>query len=173
MVGNTSGAVVCKFSTFHSPAILVVVEFKRIRSLRNPTNKMSKSDSDPLSRIIITDTPDRIREKIQKAVTDFTPNITYDPVERPSVSNLVDILGACTDTTPDEICESSLHLDTVGFKDRVADAVIERLRPIREEFTRLAADRGYLQNVIRNGNDRAANIANETYEKVKQLVGFT
>lgn len=133
---------------------------------------MSKSDKDPLSRIELMDSPDQIRQKIRKAVTDFIPNVTYDPSERPGVSNLVDIYSACSDLTPEEICESCLHLDTVGFKNRVADVVIERLRPIRDEFSRLSKDPSYVESVIRDGNERASLIAGSTYREVQRMVGF-
>ena len=133
---------------------------------------MSKSDKDPLSRIELLDSPDHIREKIRKAVSDFTPHVTYDPAERPGVSNLIDILCACTDLCVEEVCETSLHLDTAGFKSRVAEAVIERLRPIREEFLRLRRDQSYLDGVMNAGNERASLKANATYEKVRQMVGF-
>ena len=133
---------------------------------------MGKSDKDPLSRIELLDSPDRIREKIRKSVTDFTPNITYNPSDRPGVSNLVDILSACSNQTAEGICESSLHLDTAGFKSRVADAIIERLRPIRDEFLRLKSDQSHLAEVIKQGNDRASAIANSTLDHVRRSVGF-
>jgi len=150
----------------------ITVEYKRVRSLRNASAKMSKSDRDPLSRILLTDSPDSIREKLRKAVTDFTPNITYDITERPGISNLIDILCAFTGMTVEEACKSSLHLDTLGFKLFVAEAIIERLRPIRDEFNRLQCDPLYLQQIIADGNGRASAMAKQTYYEVRQAVGF-
>ena len=67
---------------------------------------MSKSDKNLKSRIELTDTADSIQLKIQKAVTDFTPSISYDPETRPGVSNLVEIHAAVTGRTPQEVVES-------------------------------------------------------------------
>jgi tryptophanyl-tRNA synthetase len=150
----------------------LTVEFKRVRSLRNPAVKMSKSDKDPLSRILLNDSPDEIREKLRKAMTDSCPHVAYDPVNRPGVSNLIDILCAFTNTTVNEVCESSLHLDTLGLKNRVAEAIIERLKPVRNEIIRLTDDHSYLQQIISSGNERARCIASATYKEVQRLVGF-
>jgi tryptophanyl-tRNA synthetase len=161
-----------KYATLFPMPQPLTVEYKRVRSLRNPAVKMSKSDKDPLSRILLTDSPDLIREKLRKAVTDFTPHVSYDAEGRPGISNLIEILCAFSDLTVDEVCETSLHLDTVAFKLRVADAIIERLRPIRDEFTRLTSDPTHLQQIIAAGNERARSIADRTYDEVRHTVGF-
>jgi len=133
---------------------------------------MSKSDVDKLSTILLTDSPDTVRDKVRKAVTDMTPTITYDEAGRPGVSNLVDIVCAFTDSTADDVCESCTHFDTVAFKNYVADVVIERLKPIGSEITRLLTDVTHLSTVVTEGNDRARVIANCTYSDVCRLVGF-
>ncbi|TPP64750.1 Tryptophanyl-tRNA synthetase, partial [Fasciola gigantica] len=71
--------------------ILAAVE---IHSLREPTKKMSKSDSSPGSVILLTDNPDTIRAKIRRSQTDSLPGVSYDEVERPGLSNLIRILAA-------------------------------------------------------------------------------
>ena len=152
--------------------MLLTVSSKRIKSLRNPAVKMSKSDVDQLSSILLTDSADIVREKVRKAVTDMNPVITYDVCGRPGVSNLVDIVSAFTDMTVDEVCRASRHFDTVAFKNYVSEVVIERLQPISSEITRLLSDVEYLCKVISDGNDRAAVIANDTYSNVRRLVGF-
>ena len=150
----------------------LTVSSKRIKSLRNPAVKMSKSDVDQLSSILLTDSADIVREKVRKAVTDMNPMITYDLCGRPGVSNLVDIASAFTEMTVEQVCESARHFDTVAFKNFVSDVVIERLQPIRSEITRLLSDVEYLSKLISDGNDRAAAIANDTYSNVRRLVGF-
>ena len=147
-------------------------EIPKIRSLRNPHAKMSKSESDPLSRIELTDTADQIEEKLRKAVSDFTPTISYDPENRPAVANLIDIHAAFTDQLPDEICENARSLDTVQYKQTVAAAVIAGLKPIREEILRLQQDRAYLDSVLQRGSERAQDIARQTMAEVKSLMGL-
>lgn len=149
----------------------LIGEFKRIKSLRNPANKMSKSDKDSKGRIELADSPDEIRDKIRKAFSDCTSNITYEPTDRPGVANLIEMHSACTGLTPDEICEQSLHLDTLGYKNVVADAVIEYLSPIREKIKRFMNDPSHLNNTIKSGCERAKEIAGPTYEVVRQKLG--
>ena len=133
---------------------------------------MSKSEPDPKSRIELTDTPDDIREKCRKAVTDMTSKVTHDPVARPGVSNLVEIYSAVTGASVDEVCGHMAGLDTLQFKMRLADVLIEKLSPIREEVIRLTADKGHLMSVLKDGQDRANNIAHKNFTDVKRLVGL-
>ncbi|XP_041351671.1 tryptophan--tRNA ligase, mitochondrial-like isoform X2 [Gigantopelta aegis] len=150
----------------------LIGEIPKIRSLRNPQSKMSKSEINPLSRIELTDTADEIQEKMKKAVSDFTPTISYDPENRPAISNLIDIHSAFTDLFPDEICENAMLMNTIEYKQRVADVVITSLKPIREEIIRLQQDKPYLDSVLQKGSERAQNIARQTMAEVKSLMGL-
>lgn len=84
----------------------------RIRSLRDPTKKMSKSDVDKRSRIVLLDTPDEILEKVKKAVTDFTSAVTYEPDTRLGVANLLTIHSLLSGVPVEEICEQCCNIDT-------------------------------------------------------------
>lgn len=84
----------------------------RIKSLRDPTKKQSKSDPDEKSRLTLRDTPDQLLLKIKRAVTDFTSEVTYEPEKRPGVANLITIHALTTNSTPAEICERAKGLDT-------------------------------------------------------------
>lgn len=84
----------------------------KIRSLRDPAKKMSKSDQEIKSRIMLTDRPEQIIEKIKKAITDFTSAVTYDPINRPGVSNLIFIHSLMSGMAIDEIIEKNQNLDT-------------------------------------------------------------
>lgn len=84
----------------------------RIKSLRDPTKKQSKSDPDAKSRLTLRDTPDELLLKIKRAITDFTSEVTYDPEKRPGVANLIMIHALTTNSTPAEICEQVKGLDT-------------------------------------------------------------
>lgn len=84
----------------------------RIRSLRNPTKKQSKSDPDPKSRVMLRDPPDVVLLKIKKAVTDCTSAVEYDLENRPGVSNLITIHSLASGLAPEEICKRVKNLDT-------------------------------------------------------------
>ncbi|KAM4044407.1 LOW QUALITY PROTEIN: tryptophan--tRNA ligase, mitochondrial [Anomaloglossus baeobatrachus] len=145
---------------------------KKIRSLRDPMVKMSKSDPQNLATVRLTDTPDEIVLKFRKAVTDCTSEVTYAPEERPGVSNLVAIHSAVTGHAPEELVQQSRGLDTAQYKLVVAEAVIARLAPIREEIQRLRGDVGFLTEVLDRGAQGAREVAAPMYEAVCQLVGL-
>lgn len=73
---------------------------------------MSKSHTNPKSRLNILDEPDVLLEKIKKAKTDFTSEVTYEPEKRPGVTNLINIHALLTGKTPDEICKEAVELNT-------------------------------------------------------------
>lgn len=84
----------------------------RIKSLRDPTKKMSKSDLDPKSCVMLTNTPDEITSKVKKAITDCTSEVTFEPEARPGVSNLLTIHSLATNKSIQQICEEVKHIDT-------------------------------------------------------------
>ncbi|KAH9524994.1 Tryptophan--tRNA ligase, mitochondrial [Bulinus truncatus] len=152
---------------------ILMGEVARIKSLRNPASKMSKSEPNEKSRIDLTDSPDIIKSKVKKAVTDFTSLISYDPENRPGVTNLIDIHVALTDLTHDEVVEESFLKaeDTSLYKERLAELIIEKLSPIRNEILKLQNEPGYLLDVLRKGSEQASAIGESTIKEVRQLVG--
>lgn len=84
----------------------------RIKSLRDPTKKMSKSDPDPKSCVMITDAPDVIIEKVKKSITDFTSEVTFEPETRLGVTNLLTIHSLISGKSIEAICEESKELNT-------------------------------------------------------------
>ncbi|XP_062985007.1 tryptophan--tRNA ligase, mitochondrial [Elgaria multicarinata webbii] len=161
-----------KYGEFFPVPKAILTATKKVRSLRDPTSKMSKSDPQNLATVGITDTPDEIKLKFRKAVTDFTSEVTYDPDHRPGVSNLVAIHSAITGLSKEEVVHQSIGLDTARYKLVVAEAVIEKLAPIRNEFKRLRADRSYLEKVLWTGAEKAKELAAPVYWEVKRLVGL-
>uniref|UniRef100_A0A1A8CG79 Tryptophan--tRNA ligase, mitochondrial n=1 Tax=Nothobranchius kadleci TaxID=1051664 RepID=A0A1A8CG79_NOTKA len=146
---------------------------RKVKSLRDPSAKMSKSDTQAMATISITDSPDDIALKIRRAVTDFTSEVTFDPETRPGVSNLVTIHAAMATITVQEAVSRAKGLDTGAYKTLVSEAVIQRLTPIREEFQRLRADRAHLQNLLELGNRRARELAAPVMAEVRHRVGFS
>lgn len=145
----------------------------RLRSLRKPENKMSKSEPDPKSRIGLMDTPDDIVEKVKKALTDFTSEVTFDLEKRPGVANLIMIHSLCTGQSPEDICQSMIHLDTGKYKLVVAEAVVEYLKPIRSQMEQLLNEPSYLLDVLKVGADKALNLGTPIWDNVCFKVGIS
>lgn len=146
----------------------------RIMSLTDPLSKMSKSENEDTGRVLVMDTPETIMRQFKRAITDSdTENcVRYDKENKPGVSNLMTIYSACTGKTFDQI-ESEFAGKGYGvFKPAVGEAVVETLRPIREESSRLMKDKGYLESVYRAGAEKASYVAEKTLRKVYKKVGF-
>ncbi|KAK5645898.1 hypothetical protein RI129_004362 [Pyrocoelia pectoralis] len=160
-------------TTFPLPHALVSGEgTAKIKSLRNPLKKMSKSDPDAKNRICLTDTPDEIVKKIRKSVTDFTSKITFEPEERPGVSNLVMIHSSLSGKTTEDIVKEVEGLDTLQYKSLVADCIIAFTSPISQRIKELMEDPDYLRNILAVGTEKATEIAAGTMEEVKSKLGI-
>lgn len=158
--------------TFKVPEPYIPKVGARIMSLGTPTNKMSKSD--PQGCVFIMDKPEDIARKFKRAVTDSdTVNcVRYDPENKPGVANLMSIYAAVTGKSFAEIEKEFDGKGYGAFKPAVGDAVIETLRPIREESERMIADKAYLQQVYTEGAQKATAVARRTLRKVYKRVGF-
>jgi len=144
----------------------------RIMGLSAPESKMSKSV--PEGCVFLMEKPEDIMRKFKRAVTDSDTErpVRYDPVAKPGVSNLIQIYAAATGKTYEAV-EAEFEGKGYGaFKPVVGEAVVECLRPIREETERLLADKAYLESVYRAGAQRAEAVALRTLRKVYKKVGF-
>lgn len=146
----------------------------RIMSLTNPTAKMSKSENEDTGRVLVMDTPETIMRQFKRAITDSdTENcVHYDKENKPGVSNLMTIYSACTGKSFEEIEAEFAGCGYGKFKPAVGEAVVETLRPIREEATRIMKDKAYLEQVYRDGAEKASYVAEKTLRKVYKKVGF-
>ena len=144
----------------------------RIMSLNAPDSKMSKSM--PEGCVFLMERPEDIQRKFKRAITDSdTENcVRFDPENKPGVANLMSIYSAVTGKTFEEIETEFAGCGYGKFKPVVGDAVIEHLRPIREESQRLLKDKAYLEGVYREGAQRASYVAEKTLRKVYKKVGF-
>jgi len=133
---------------------------------------MSKSAPDVRSRILFTDTPSQIQAKIRGAVTDSTSSITYDPVNRPGTTNLLNILAACLHKRVEDVAHDYKNSGFKGLKEDVADSVVEFLRIPQEEFSRLRGEQVYLVQVADEGSRRAKELSNETMRHVRDRLGL-
>ncbi|XP_054734284.1 tryptophan--tRNA ligase, mitochondrial [Anastrepha obliqua] len=144
----------------------------RIRSLRDPSKKMSKSDGDPKAVINLTDDADVIIEKVKKAVTDFCSDVHYNPETRQGVSNLISIHSLLSGKNVQQICEEAKSIDTGKYKMRVAEEIVEHLRPIRNKINQQLVRRNELMYLLEMGADKARETAAATLAEVKQKLGL-
>ena len=157
---------------FKIPEPMIAKAGARIYGLSTPGAKMSKSI--PEGCVFLMDKPDDIARKFKRAVTDSdTENcVHFDRENKPGVANLMSIYSVVTGKTFEEIEAEFANCGYGKFKPAVAEAVIENLRPIREEAERLIKDKAYLNSVYKEGAERAAYVANKTLRKVYKKVGF-
>lgn len=159
---------------FNIPEPFIPKVGARVMSLTSPENKMSKSDKDANGCIYLLQKPEDIMRCFKKAVTDSdTENcVRYAPKEKPGVSNLMTIYSASTGKSYEEIEREFSGLGYGAFKPAVGEAVVELLRPIREEAERIMADKAYLESVYKKGAEEASHVANRTLRKVYKKLGF-
>ena len=140
-------------------------------SLAEPDKKMSKSSANENSYVLVMDKPEVIARKFKRAVTDSEGGVYRSP-DKPGVSNLIEIYAAVTGKTPEAVEQEFAGQGYGAFKPAVGDAVVEALRPIREETERLLADKAYLETLYRQGAEKASALAVRTLRKVHKKVGF-
>ena len=157
---------------FRVPEPYIAKVGARIMSLNDPASKMSKSN--PEGCVALMDSPEDVMRKFKRAVTDSDTErcVRYAPQEKPGVTNLIQIYAAAAGKSYEEVEREFDGLGYGRFKPAVGEAVVELLRPIREETTRLLADKAYLEGVYRAGAERASCAAEKTLRKVYKKVGF-
>lgn len=161
--------------TFTIPEPFVPKVGARVMDLLDPTSKMSKSDEIGNGRVLIMDKPEDIMRRFKRAVTDSDTDahcVRYAPDEKPGVANLMQIYSAVTGRSFDQIEAEFAGHGYGDFKSAVGEAVVETLRPIREEATRIMADKAYLEDLCRTGAEKASYIARKTLRKVYKKVGL-
>jgi tryptophanyl-tRNA synthetase len=143
----------------------------RVMDLQTPTAKMSKSLDSPQGTVLLLDDPRDVERKIKRAVTDSDGEVRWDPEGKPGLSNLLSILSAATDTSPQELAER--YSQYGALKADTAAALVEALRPIRERHAELSKDPGAADEVLRMGAEKATAIAAPTMARVKAAIGLT
>jgi len=142
----------------------------RVMSLTDPTSKMSKSDAKEKSRVLVLDDPDIIRKRIRSAVTDSDPEIRHDPVAKPGIANLLEIMAACTGRSIDDLVDEYAGGGYGAFKDAVADAVLEEVAPIKPRYEALS--NGDVRALLHEGGVRARELAGPYEAEVRKAVGI-
>jgi len=156
---------------------LIMDSAARIMSLRDGTNKMSKSDESDYSRINLTDDAEAIALKIRKARTDPEPVPDGSPAggtreTRPEAFNLMEIFGALTDRSIADVQREYGGQQFSAFKRALTEVAVEALGPMGLEMQRLMADPGYVDTVLAGGSKRARELAEPILDEVYRIVGF-
>jgi tryptophanyl-tRNA synthetase len=144
----------------------------RIMGLQEPTAKMSKSDDAETNAVYLLDEPAVIERKFKRAVTDMGNEVRFAPEEKPGVSNLMSILAAITGQSFDQIAAAYSGQGYGRFKQAVADAVVECLKPVQARYREIRADEAALQRILKEGAARAAARADATLRRVHDVLGF-
>jgi tryptophanyl-tRNA synthetase len=121
---------------------------------------------------LLLDPPDVIAKKVRTAVTDSGSEIRYDPDEKPGVSNLLDLYAVATGTGRDDAVAAFAGSGYGALKTKVADAVVEYLRPVREQYEKLSRDPGAVDEMLAVGADAAEEIATGVLERARHAAGL-
>lgn len=144
----------------------------RIKDLQDPTAKMSKSVDSPQGTILVLDEPARITKKIKTAVTDSDTTVRFDTENKPGISNLLSLLAAATGRPIPDL-EAEYATGGYGtFKAAVAEAVVDYLAPLREQFSLLENDPGEVTRLLAEGAAKADAIAQKTITRVRAATGL-
>lgn len=156
---------------FTIPEVKIPKFGARIMSLQDPTKKMSKSDDNPKNYLSMLDEPAVLRKKIKSAVTDSSGIISYDPVEKPGISNLLTIYSAVSNESIDSLVARYATSGYGAFKNDLAEAVVACLEPIQTRLYALLAS-PELDDILDAGRDHATSVANKTLRKMRNAVGL-
>ncbi|HRB05507.1 MAG TPA: tryptophan--tRNA ligase, partial [Ilumatobacteraceae bacterium] len=156
--------------TFILPKAVTPKAGARVMDLQDPTSKMSKSATTDAGLISLLDEPAAILKKFKRAVTDSDNEVRFDRAEKPGISNLLEILAACTGETPETLAGG--YTQYGSLKTAAGEAVIELLAPIQARYHELMKDRGELQSLLRTGAGKAREVAAATLARAQAAVGM-
>ncbi|MFE5616788.1 tryptophan--tRNA ligase [Streptomyces sp. NPDC056470] len=142
----------------------------RVMDLQDPGSKMGKSHENAAGIVYLLDDEATVRRKIMRAVTDSGRDVAYDREGRPGVANLLDLLAASTGGNPEAL--AGVYESYGSLKRDTADAVVELLRPVRERHAELAADPGHVDQVLRDGAERARGMARPLVDRAYRAIGL-
>lgn len=157
--------------TFVLPKAVMPKAGARVMDLQDPTSKMSKSADTDSGLVNLLDDPAVVAKKFKRAVTDSESEVRYHREEKPGVSNLLEILSACTGDSPEALAEK--YTQYGPLKTDTGDAVVEMLRPIQARYGELMADPAELQSLLRKGADKARAVASATLARAQAAIGMT
>ncbi len=157
--------------TFTVPDSLVREGATKIKDLKDPTKKMSKSSDSPKGVITLLDSDEDIRKKIMGATTDSEMVVKYDPINKPGISNLMDICTSLSNETNESLEYKFKDKNYGEFKKYVSDVVVEHLSSIKIKYNELI-NSDYLNKVLDEGIAKSRILAKEKYEVMKEKMGI-
>ena len=159
---------------FKIPEPLIQKNFARIMSLKDGKKKMSKSDPSELSRINLTDTDSDIINKIKKAKTDTSPFPTNinNLKSRPEIENLIGIYSSLSGKTIDLLFNEFKDKNFSFFKEKLSEVIVEKISPISKEIKKLNQDPSYIDQVLRDGSEKAYELSSKKIHDIKKKFGF-
>jgi tryptophanyl-tRNA synthetase len=160
-----------KKTLFTVPKYQLVSEAKRIMSLKDGLSKMSKSEPDDASRINLDDTADIIAKKIKRAATDSITGI-YMAEGRAAVNNLIAIFAAFSGLSTQQVSMQYQSCQTSVFKSDLTELLVSKLSPIAKTIAELEGDTTMLDNIIKNGQQKASQVAERNIRTLKQNIGI-
>ena len=159
-------------STLVVPQVTIMESAAKIYDLQNPGSKMSKSGDSPQGILWLLDEPTVLAKKIKSSVTDTDNDVRFDPEQKPGISNLLSLLALSTQRTVEDVVGEFAGGGYGTLKTAVADAVVERLDPIRQRTQELLKDPGELDRILGAGADKAEARANATLARVQHALGL-
>jgi len=155
------------------PEPLIRKEGARVMSLTDGTKKMSKSDPTEMSRIHLLDSADEITKKIKKCKTDAIRELAFDQSDRPEANNLLGLYAIFANKTKAEVeAEAATWRGWGDFKTVLTEAAIAHLEPIQTKYREVVQESGYLDQVLRDGREKASETAFQTLNAVKEAMGY-
>jgi tryptophanyl-tRNA synthetase len=156
--------------TFVVPEAVTPKAGARVMDLQDPTSKMSKSSDSDAGCVMMLDSPADIMRKFKRAVTDSESEVRYDPVAKPGVSGLLDILAAATGRSVDSAAAG--YTQYGPLKNDTGEAVVALLEPIQARYRELIDDRAELTRLLQVGSDRARSVASKTLARAYAAIGL-
>ena len=156
--------------TFVVPKIITPRSGAKVTDLQEPTAKMSKSAASDSGIVYLLDEPSAIIKKFKRAVTDSDGEVRFDRTEKPGISNLLEILAACTGSTPEKTAAS--YTQYGPLKADAGEAVVEVLTPIQHRYRELMGDPAELLRLLRVGADKARSVASATLARTYSNIGL-
>ncbi|MDA2967254.1 MAG: tryptophan--tRNA ligase [Actinomycetota bacterium] len=156
--------------TFVVPKIVTPRAGAKVTDLQEPTAKMSKSSNTDAGIVYLLDEPAAILKKFKRAVTDSDGEVRFDRAEKPGVSNLIEILAACTSRTPQQVAGE--YTQYGPLKADAGEAVVEILAPIQHRYHELMGDKAELSRLLRTGAEKARAVASATLERTYTNIGM-
>ncbi|MGB0562216.1 MAG: tryptophan--tRNA ligase [Spirulinaceae cyanobacterium] len=162
-----------KSPVLKSPAPLIREDGARVMSLTDGTKKMSKSDPSEQSRINLLDSPAEIAKKIKRCKTDAFKGLEFDNPDRPECHNLLSLYMLLSNQSREAVANECAEMGWGQFKPLLTDTVIAALEPIQTKYHEIMDDRATLEQILRNGREKAEASATVVLDRVKTALGFS